>query len=123
MPSSTLHPVSRDSSRLAALWTGLLAGPIVWLAILEANYVLSYVACESRQTWFMHAITVAGAGLVAAAGWLAWGTGREAAGADWNAWTRSLEGWMALGGVLLTAWFVLVILTMEIPIVVLHVCD
>ena len=34
---------------LACLWAGLMAGPFAWAALLEVNYVLSYVSCEQRS--------------------------------------------------------------------------
>jgi len=51
--------------RLAALWTGLLAGPVVWAALLETNYALSYVACEQRRTWMLHLSTAVAILLIA----------------------------------------------------------
>ena len=55
MPSSTLRHGSFDAGgRITALWIGVLAGPVAWSALLETNYILSYVACEQRQTWMLH---------------------------------------------------------------------
>ena len=72
MPSSTLRRAWHDARRTAALWVGLLGGPVVWFTLLEANYVMSYVACESRQTWFLHLPDLVCAAVVAGAGLLAW---------------------------------------------------
>jgi hypothetical protein len=110
-----------------ALWIGILAGPIVWFVVLEANYVLSYAACESRHTWFLHAGNIFSIVLVAAAGWLAWRSGQPAAdragtlpGASAPGETRAR--WMSTAGVVLSLWFMLVILAMEIPMLVLRAC-
>jgi hypothetical protein len=119
--------VSRDARRSVALFAGLLGGPLVWFALLEVNYVLSYVACETRHTWFLHAATLASAVAVAAAGWTAWRSGPADAterptdplSSDT---TESRARWMAIAGVALSVWFILVILTMEIPIVLLATC-
>src|SRR3954465_7001476 len=73
MPSSTLRRASSESaSRTAALWAGVLAGPLVWAALLETNYVLSYVACEQRHTWMLHLATLVAVVLVCGAAYGAW---------------------------------------------------
>ncbi len=129
MPSSTSRPVSHERWRLAALWAGLLTGPIVWLALLELNYLLAYVACETRSTWFMHVAVGIALLLVAGAGYAAW----SASYGDMLAEeTRTLplsdetriqrSRWMSLAGVALSLWFILVILAMEVPLVVLREC-
>ena len=130
MSSSTLRPVSHERWRLAALWSGLLTGPLAWLALLEVNYVLAYVACESRHTWFMHLATAVAATVVAIAGIAAW----RASDGDITAEERLTEPdsdethrqrsrWMSMAGVLTSAWFLLVILVSEIPILVLQECQ
>jgi hypothetical protein len=133
MPSSTSRHGFRDAHqprRVLALWTGVLAGPLVWLGLLEVNYVLSYVACETRQTWFLHLATAVAAALVAGAGFCAWRAGHGPAelpepltapvSADTcDARTR----WMAHAAVASSAWFILVILSMSIPVVVLGTCQ
>ena len=130
MPSSTSRPVSHERWRLAALWAGLLTGPIVWLGLLQWNYVLAYVACETRSTWFMHLAVGIALLLVAAAGYAAW----SASYGDMFAQeTRTLplsdetrvqrSRWMSLAGVAFSLWFMLVILAMEVPLVVLRECQ
>jgi hypothetical protein len=130
MDSSTSHPVWYERRRLAALWAGVLTGPIVWLTLLETQYVLSYVACETRATWFLHVSTAVALVLVAGAGWAAWSAsdGRPydddaqepPVGHDTR---RQRSRWMSLAGVALSAWFALVILALEVPILVLGVCQ
>ena len=130
MPSSISRPVSHERWRLAALWAGLLTGPIVWLALLELNYVLAYVACETRSTWFMHLGIAAAVLLVAGAGYAAWAASYGHILADE---TRTLplsdetrvqrSRWMSLAGVAFSLWFILVILAMEVPLVVLRECQ
>ena len=130
MSSSTLHRDSHDRARLAALWTGLLAGPLVWLVLLEANYVLSYVACETRQRWFMHAATLLAIALVAAAGLWSW---RASVGhplepeelsaplSDTTAVQR--VRWMALAGAVVSAAFILLMIATHIPVLILKTCQ
>ena len=121
------HGSSSPARRLGALWVGVLAGPLGWLALLETNYLLSYVACEQRQTWMLHlsaatalAVVAAGA-LFARAGVPAEDhEGAEATERDDPARVRAR--FMANGGLLLCAWFALVILATEIPVWVLGPC-
>lgn len=128
MASSTSRPAWHERRRIAALWAGVLAGPLVWLALLETNYVLSYVACETRQTWFLHAAVILSIGVVAAAGYIAWRYGPPEDTQDRTApVTRSTSEirsrWMALVGVGMSVWFMLVMAAMEIPIIGLKVCQ
>ena len=130
MDSSISRPVSHERWRSLALWAGLLAGPVVWLTLLQTNYILAYVACETRHTWFMHLATAVAVVLVAAAGFGAW---RAADGPIMSEehpthplsdeTHRQRTRWMGLSGVLFSAWFVLVILAMEVPIIVLRECQ
>lgn len=133
MPSSTSRPAFRSAHeprRLLALWTGLLAGPIVWLTLLQTNYVLSYVACETGQTWFLHLATAISAALVAAAGAWAWRAGHgpldlpEPLTTPVGAETCDTRmRWMAHAAAGLCAWFIVVILSMSLPVVVLRTCQ
>lgn len=131
MPSSTLR---RDSSewsqggKLTPLWIGVLAGPIMWAILLETNYVLSYVACEQRHKWMLHLATALAALIVAIAGYFAWRAApplgsTEEPTADRDQ-TRVLRArFMAIGALVLSAWFILVILSTEIVISILEVCS
>lgn len=130
MPSSISRPVSHERWRLAALWAGLLTGPIVWLALLELNYVLAYVACEVRSTWFMHLAIGIAVVLVAGAAYAAWAASyghilsdqcRTPPLSDETRVQRSR--WMSLAGLTFSLWFIVVILAMEVPIVVLRECQ
>jgi hypothetical protein len=128
MPSFISRHEWHEPRRIAALWTGLLAGPVVWFALLETNYVLSYVACETRHTWMLHVATAVAVLLVAGAGWLAWGAGpaeddQRRSPPVTRATSESRARWMSLAGVAVSGWFILVILAMEIPILVLRTCD
>ena len=130
MSASTSPPVSHEPWRLAALWAGLLTGPLVWLFLLQYNYTLSYVACETGRTWFMHVGIGIALIAVATAGVLAWRAGQSSRGeADDITHPLSDEtrlrrtDWMSLTGVGLSILFVLVILAMEVPLLVLKECQ
>ncbi len=131
MPSSTLR---RDSSewsqpgKLTPLWIGVLAGPIMWAALLETNYALSYVACEQRDKWMLHLATALAALIVAIAGYVAWRAAPPLGGTEQPTvdrdQTRVLRArFMAISAVVLSAWFILVILSTEVVISILEVCS
>jgi hypothetical protein len=124
----------RDSSewsqagKLTPLWIGVLAGPITWAVLLETNYVLSYVACEQRHKWMLHLATAVAALIVVIAGYFAWRAApplgsTEEPTADRDQ-TRVLRArFMAIGALVLSAWFTLVILSTEVVISILEVCS
>lgn len=128
MASSISPPASSEPrSQLLALWAGILAGPLAWAALLQTNYVLSYVACEQRESWMLHVATGAALLVVAAAAFTAWravpALGEEAHETANPDAARALRvRFMALSGLALCAWFAIVIVATEIPAVVLHPC-
>ena len=128
MASSTSRPAWHKPRRIAALWAGIVTGPIVWFTLLEVNYVLSYVSCESRQKWFLHLAVAASVVLVAGAGYFGWRSGppedTQGRAAPVTRSTSEIRArWMALAGMGLSLWFIIVIVAMEIPLVVLKVCQ
>jgi hypothetical protein len=128
MASSTLpHGSSEPPRRLLALWTGILAGPLVWAALLQTNYVLSYVACEQRQSWMLHLATAAALILVGASALTAWRAApprldEEHAASDPADASVLRRRFMGLAGLAMCAWFAIVIVATEIPVLVLHPC-
>jgi tetrahydromethanopterin S-methyltransferase subunit E len=130
MPSSTTHHESFDwGGRIAAQWIGVLGGPVAWATLLETNYVLSYVACEQRQSWMLHLATAVALALVAASAGVAW---RAAPSLSYEAErapsTDPVETsvirarFMAIGGLAFCAFFAIVILATHIPVMVLKPC-
>jgi hypothetical protein len=122
MPPSTLRrefiELKRTGRRLAALYAGLLAGPIAWLISLEAGYGLSYKACAARATAFLLAATLAPLIIIAVAAWAVHRT-EPASAPDYDArWPV----WMARAGLMLCAFFALVILANAVPTLVLDPC-
>jgi hypothetical protein len=108
-----------------ALWAGLLAGPIVWLFSFEAKYALAPWACTFQAKIGLYLVSLAALVLCAASGVLAWRQwtelGREWPGGGGGALPRSRI--MAIGGVLMSAMFFLVVLAQAIPEVLLQACE
>jgi hypothetical protein len=105
----------------------VLGGPVVFLVALEVTYVLTYVACETRRTWFMHLSILVAVILVCASGWLAWTHGpahsdRRPTPPATPETTENRARWMSIAGVVTAAWFTLAILSLEIPVLVLGPC-
>jgi hypothetical protein len=92
----------------------MLAGPVLWLALLEANYALSYVACAGGEVWFLHAAVAAAAICTALAGLWGWRTGAHS--------TNDRERWMARAGAAMSLFFLLVIFSFEAPLLILEPC-
>src|SRR3954467_9115620 len=128
MPSSTLDRGSLDwGRRLAVLWPGVLGGPVVWAALLETNCVLSYVACEQRHSWMLHLATAIAVGLIALAAFGLWraappGTDEGEPSIDPRETAVIRARFMVIGGLAMCAWFALVILATDIPVIVLPPC-
>ena len=83
--------------------------------------MLSYVACEQRQTWMLHlgtALALALVGLGALAAWWARPSFNGAASSTAEARAR----FMATAALALCACFALVILATELPVLILHPC-
>jgi hypothetical protein len=112
-------------NRDLALWIGILAGPIVWLMSFQANFTLAPWACEFNSKAALFLVTLLALLLVAGSGLLAW--------REWAALGKALPGdaqgavgrtrVMALGGVLTSSMFFLVILAQSIPELLLGACE
>jgi hypothetical protein len=110
------------------LWAGLLGPPVLWLALLQTNYVLAYAACGARETWFLYAAIAATLVLGALAGLAAWRMGPpehgEARSAPWDPNTREIRArWMSASALAITAWFLIVMVAMAVPVLILQTCD
>ncbi len=97
----------------------MLAGPVVWLMLLEQNFVMSYVSCETRQTWFLHLATFVAIALVGGAGLWGW----SAAIGDPRQEEPETTPPLSVHTARLSIFFILVILATEGPILVLKTCQ
>jgi hypothetical protein len=108
-----------------ALWTGILAGPTVWLFSFEANFALAPWACDFANKLALFLVTIVALILVAGSGWLAWrewnAVGKIWPGEEGGALGR--ERVMAGCGLLMSAMFFIVIVAQAVPNVMLGACD
>lgn len=105
------------SAELLALWTGLLAGPVVWLMQFQANYTLVQWVCRGGTHLVMYLVTLFALLLVACAGFLSWRLWQEA-GRDWpdeEAGPRPRSRFMAVMGLITSAFFFMIIIAQAIP--------
>jgi hypothetical protein len=106
-----------ERRRTLALAAGFFLAPFAWVIQLLANYSLTPTVCVNEQTWMLHLVSLIA--LVTALG---------GAVIAWSAWTRltsgsMLEGdaresgrrFLALAGTVLSLFFALVILALELP--------
>ena len=106
------------------LWTGVLAGPVVWAANLTVSYALVKWVCSSRQFGVLHLITVISVVVVIAAAWLSWAALHETRGempADGGEPPERAR-FMAILGLTSSAFFIVAILANEMPRWVLDAC-
>lgn len=110
--------------RLAALWFGVLAPPLVWLAALQTGYAWAGINCEGLPRPALSGVFLLCFGVTALAGWVAF-----------RAWTRLREpsaleaphsGWLrflALSGLVSAGMFAIAMLAFQLPVVFLRPCD
>lgn len=94
---------------LGALWLGLLAPPVIWLARLSASYLLVPLACRSGSTWALNAVTGAALLAVAASGAVALRALRRSTAPRGAAPIMQRARFLAMMGVLVAALFFAVI--------------
>ena len=108
-----------------ALWTGLLAGPFIWLLSFGARWSLSGWVCAFQWKPALFAITAAALILVTVCGFLSWSqwqrVGREMPGEGGGVVARTRV--LALMGVALNALSVLLIISQAIPDLMLGGCE
>ncbi len=112
------------AARSACLFFGLLGGPIVWAAQLQAGYSLGTMNCGDSSRLLLHLVSLVALLIVAAAAWTAWRAWR-ALGEHWPDDVAGPPGrarFMAATGTLTSAGFFLVILAQAIPSFVFPIC-
>jgi uncharacterized membrane protein YidH (DUF202 family) len=107
------------------LWTAFLAGPLVWFLSFGARWSLSGWVCAFNWKPALFVIAAVSVMLVAGAGMLAWTewqrVGREMPGEAGGAIPRSRT--MAMMGLVLCIFSIMLIVAQAIPEVILGVCE
>ncbi|HEX7180849.1 MAG TPA: hypothetical protein VF756_03340 [Thermoanaerobaculia bacterium] len=99
------------------LWAGMLAGPFAWALHQQVSYSLTQTLCLRGQQGFLHLVTVvallicAGGALIA---WRLWSQMPEVSTEHGDNRSSRIR-FMALAGLVLCAFFALVIFAQEIP--------
>lgn len=108
-----------------SLWAGVLMGPVVWLALLEVNFVLVPWACAAGANWPMYVTTFSALASVAGGAALSFRDWRDAG----REWPEESEGviprsrFLAAGGLLLNVFFLLAIVAHALPNLILGACQ
>ena len=109
---------------IAALWFSILAGPLIAAAQQEAAFILVPWACTTGLYPFLWLATLTGVAVTLAAalvGYRLW----KLAGEEWptdEGGPISRTRFMAMGGVLLSLFFTLFVITQGIPTLILSPC-
>jgi hypothetical protein len=117
MHSSTSRHASFDHWLLAALYTGIIGTPLVWLMAIETGYVLAYQACDARSTSWVIAPTVAAIAIVVVLSLIALRAHRRASG---GRLPLPLMGAVAIG---ISALMIIVMAASAIAPIALQPCD
>jgi hypothetical protein len=119
-----LKRVRAEGRELLLLWTGMLAGPLAWLAQLEASYLLVSRICERGRGWLLYLVSVAALLMVGAGAMAAWRARRLVASPAARATPPTAERrrFMVAVGLALSALFALAIVASLVPTAVLSPC-
>lgn len=115
---------ARASVSPGRLLFAVAGGPAAWFLLLCVNYGLVRYICASGATWILHATTVAALLLVLGAAVVAWDAWRRS-GRPGEATEGGVVGrtrFLAVSGVVTSAFFTLLVLGSWIPILFLHPC-
>ena len=113
------------TKRDLVLWAGIFTGPVVWLLSFGARWSLSGWICAFHWKPALYVIAIVALATAAGSGALAWTEwqriGREMPGEGGGAIPRSR--YMAVLGVVLSAFSILLIVAQGIPEWILGVCE
>lgn len=106
---------------LVWLWSGILTGPVAWFLNLEGNFALAPLACMGRGKVWLYVVSAITLLMVAVAGSVSY-VQLGKAGAD-AAIAPSTHRNLAVVGLCLSAFFLLVIAAQTIPNLMLEGCE
>ena len=109
--------------RLAAAWTVLLGGPLVWLALLQTNYALVSWTCATGRSIVLWLVGAGAMIAVVIAIAVAWQAARVPRGTAATEGLSHATVFLARVGVALGLGFVLVIVATVLPTFILGPCQ
>jgi hypothetical protein len=115
----------KEGTAPAALWAGVLAGPLATLIQLQINYALVRWACDAQREWALHLVSLLALLAAVAGGLLSWRNWRRV-GAGWEdegAGVVPRSRFMAVVGMLISVFAALVVVALWIPIFVYGPCE
>lgn len=112
----------RDDRTLLLTWLGVAVAPFAWFLGLGLNYALVGPVCANDAEWLLHlvsALTLLGAlyGV-----WAALRASRAPLPDDMTSAGRARAQFMTIGGAVLSAFFVLLILLSWVPTILVEGC-
>ena len=112
------------SPRRRTLWIATVLAPAAWAADLEASYAVAARACggvvvvSPVALWLVPAAAVAVSLVGAALAWRGWMRPQRGAAETWPP-----DHFLAVCGLLTSAFFIFVIVAQALPALVLRTCD
>jgi hypothetical protein len=124
-PQTDPAPDDSSSRRNVALWVGVLAPPLAWLFMLQANYSAVTSNCQRARPPLLWGLMLASLVLLGVGARAAWGSWKALRGepASLESQGAGRARFMALFGLMASALFALVILATSISTFILDPCD
>ncbi len=123
-------PVGESAVSELALWFGVLGGFLAWAAHLGVSYSLVPYVCGTGREWALHLVTVGTAAVAAAATGVAWrarsrldGNGEDRSGEEGVARRLGRQRFLAVAGLLLSGFFLALILVEGLPALLMDACE
>jgi hypothetical protein len=129
MPEAPVGPDTKhyfsQGRGLLALWAGILLPPFAWFLDQQLSYLLVPWACVSGRQFILHLVTLTMLLLVVGSGFTAWHSWQRArhGGPDGAGGVEARSRFMAVGGLLSSIMFFLVIVAQGIPSFILNACE
>ena len=112
--------VGKNAWTFAALWAGIVAGPVAWAGDEILGYTITAHECSTGSVRWLHSLTATSV-CVCILGWLCARGARPDASADQTHTER--QHFMAIAGMILNIAFAVAILATGIPKWMLSPCD
>ena len=104
------------------IWIGLLGAPLAFAFLLSVNYALVPWACAAQRGSVLHGLSAVAFALAAFTSWRAWRALRQAPEGEGDR-TAERRRFLAEAAVLLSVYFLIVIVALEVPNLILEPCS